>query len=150
MSDDRKDPDILLECRHITKSYSGHVVLRDVDFSMKRAEVHALVGENGAGKLTMIKIITGVTPRNSGEIVFDGHEIPIDHSKQAALDLGIAVIYQELSLIPGVTVAQNIYLGKEPQRAGLRLINHRKMNADAQTLIDQYGFPLKATSPIGL
>jgi ribose transport system ATP-binding protein len=148
MSDDRKDPDILLECRHITKSYSGHVVLRDVDFSMKRAEVHALVGENGAGKSTMIKIITGVTPRNSGEIVFDGHEIPIDHSKQAALDLGIAVIYQELSLIPGLTVAQNIYLGKEPLRAGLRLINHRKMNADAQTLIDQYGFPLKATSPI--
>ena len=143
-----KNTDALLECRHIIKSYSGHVVLKDVDFSMKRAEVHALVGENGAGKSTLIKIVTGVTPRDSGEIVFDGHTIPVEHSKSAALALGIAVIYQELSLIPGLTVAQNIYLGKEPLLPGLGLINYKKMNADAQALIDKYSFALKATSPI--
>ncbi len=137
----------LLECRNIIKSYSGVTVLKDVDFSMKRGEIHAVVGENGAGKSTLIKIITGVTPRDSGEIVFNGHNIPIEHSKTAAQRMGIAVIYQELSLIPGLTVAQNIYLTREPMLAG-GLINYKKMNADAQALIDKYNFPLKATSPI--
>ncbi len=139
---------ILLECRHVVKSYSGVTVLKDVDFSMKRAEIHAVVGENGAGKSTLIKIITGVTPRDSGEIVFDGRPLPIEHSKAAAQRYGIAVIYQELSLIPGLTVAQNIYLTREPLLSGLRLIHYPKMNADAQALIDKYKFPLKATSPV--
>jgi ABC-type sugar transport system ATPase subunit len=95
------------------------VVLKDVDFSLKRAEIHALVGENGAGKSTLIKVITGVTPRDSGAIAFDGHDLPIEHTKSAALDLGIGVIYQELSLIPGLTVAQNIFLTREPLLPGL-------------------------------
>ena len=138
---------ILLECRNVYKSYSGVVVLKDVDFSMKRGEIHAVVGENGAGKSTLIKVITGVTPHDSGEITFDGHTIPIQHSKAAAQSLGIAVIYQELSLIPGLTVAQNIFLTREPMLAP-GLIHYKKMNADAQALIDQYKFPLKATSPI--
>lgn len=138
----------LLECSHITKSYSGHVVLHDVDFEMRRGEIHAVVGENGAGKSTLIKIITGVTPRNSGEISFDGREIPIAHTKSAAQSYGIAVIYQELSLIPGLTVAQNIFLTREPLLPGLGLINYKKMNADAQALIDKYNFPLKATNSI--
>ena len=94
---------ILLECHKVTKSYSGVVVLKDVDFSLKRAEIHALVGENGAGKSTLIKVITGVTPRDSGTIAFDGHDLPIEHTKAEALSLGIGVIYQELSLIPGLT-----------------------------------------------
>ncbi len=139
---------ILLECHKITKSYSGVVVLKDVDFSLKRAEIHALVGENGAGKSTLIKVITGVTPRDSGTMVFDGHDLPIEHTKSAGLSLGIGVIYQELSLIPGLTVAQNIYLTREPLLPGLGLINYKKMNADAQALIDKYHFPLKAASPI--
>ncbi len=109
---------ILLRCRNVTKSYSGVVVLRDVDFSVKRGEIHALVGENGAGKSTLIKVVTGVTPRDSGDIVFDGHELPIEHTKSAALALGIGVIYQELSLIPGLTIAQNIYLTREPLLPG--------------------------------
>lgn len=138
----------LLECHNVTKSYSGVVVLKDVDFSVKPAEIHALVGENGAGKSTLIKIITGVTPRDSGTIVFDGHDLPIDHTKAAALNYGIGVIYQELSLIPGLTVAQNIFLTREPLLPGIGLINYKKMNADAQALIDRYQFPLKAISPI--
>jgi ribose transport system ATP-binding protein len=138
----------LLECHHVTKSYSGVVVLRDVNFSVKRGEIHSLVGENGAGKSTLIKVVTGVTPRDSGTIAFDGHDLPIEHTKAAALRMGIGVIYQELSLIPGLTVAQNIYLTREPLRRGLGLVNYKKMNADAQALIDKYHFPLKATSPI--
>ncbi len=147
-STDNQAAPVLLDCHDVTKSYSGVVVLRNVDFAVRRGEIHALVGENGAGKSTLIKIVTGVTPRDSGTIHFDGHVLPIDHSKTAALKLGIGVIYQELSTIPGLTVAQNIYLTREPLLPGLGLVNYKKMNADAQALIDRYGFPLKATSPI--
>ena len=119
-----------------------------MDFSVKRGEIHALVGENGAGKSTLIKIITGVTPRDSGTIAFDGHDLAIQHTKAQALGIGIGVIYQELSLIPGLTIAQNIFLTREPLLPGIRLVNYKKMNADAQALIDKYHFPLKATSPI--
>ena len=96
MSDKIKS-DLLLECRGIDKNYNGPQVLSKVDFSLRRGEIHALVGENGAGKSTLIKIVTGITNRNAGTIVFDGHEVPMDHSKNASEKLGIAVIYQELS-----------------------------------------------------
>ena len=140
--------DILLECVGVDKSYNGPMVLTGVDFSLKRGEIHSLVGENGAGKSTLIKIVTGVTNRNAGTMVFDGTDIPIEHSKKAAQGLGIAVIYQELSLIHGMTVAQNIFLTKEPKLPGLGLIDIRKMNRLAQEMIDRYGFQLKATDVI--
>jgi ribose transport system ATP-binding protein len=133
----------LLECKKITKSYNGPIVLDKVDFSVRSGEVHSLVGENGAGKSTLIKIVTGVTGYNDGSIVFNGRALPEGMDRKAAQALGIACIYQELSLIPGMTVAQNIYLGKEPLLRGLRIIDKKKMNAMAQALIDKYGFPLK-------
>ena len=139
---------LLLECRSVTKSYSGHVVLDAVDFSVRPGEVHALVGENGAGKSTLIKIVTGATLRDSGDMVFDGGVVPIQHTRRDAEELGIAVIYQELSLIPGMTVAQNIFLGKEPLKKGLGLIDGKKMNAMAAELIARYDFPLKPTDLI--
>lgn len=147
MSDNAKN-DALLECLGIDKSYNGPMVLTSVDFSLRRGEIHSLVGENGAGKSTLIKIVTGVTNRNSGTMVFDGHDVPVDHSKKAAQELGIAVIYQELSLIHGMTVAQNIYLTKEPLIPGLKIIDIKKMNKMAQEMIDTYGFQLKATDVI--
>ncbi len=139
---------LLLECRGIDKSYNGPMVLSGVDFSMRRGEIHALVGENGAGKSTLIKIITGVTERNSGEMIFLGRPVGIDHSKTSAQRLGIAVIYQELSLIHGMTVAQNLFLTKEPRYPFLPLIDARRMNSEAQSLINRYGFGLKATDMI--
>jgi ribose transport system ATP-binding protein len=138
----------LLDCRAVTKSYSGPLVLDKVDFTVRRGEVHALVGENGAGKSTLIKIVTGATNRDSGDIVFEGKAIPQEHSRSASQELGIAVIYQELSLIPGMTVAQNIFLTKEPQLGKTRLIDVRTMNRNAQSLIDKYEFPLKSTDII--
>ena len=140
--------DLLLECRGIDKNYNGPQVLDGVDFSLRRAEIHSLVGENGAGKSTLIKIVTGITNRNAGTIVFEGHDIPLEHSKNASEKLGIAVIYQELSLIHGMTVAQNIFLTKEPLMSGLPFIDIKKMNAMAQAMIDKYGFDLKATDII--
>ncbi len=138
----------LIECRHIDKSYNGPMVLQDVSFEMRRGEVHALVGENGAGKSTLIKIITGVTQRNAGEMSFEGKPIPQHHDKNSAQALGIAVIYQELSLIHGMTVAQNLFLTKEPLYRGTPLVDTGKMNRMAQELIDKYGFDLKSTDVI--
>ena len=138
----------LLECRGIDKNYNGPMVLDKVDFSLTRGEIHALVGENGAGKSTLIKIITGVTNRNAGTIVFDGQSVPVEHSKIASERLGIAVIYQELSLIHGMSVAQNIFLTKEPLLSGLPIIDIKKMNQQAQEMIDKYGFDLRATDII--
>ena len=134
---------VLLECSKITKSYNGPIVLDQVDFSVRAGEVHSLVGENGAGKSTLIKIVTGVTGYTSGKIVFNGKPVPENMDRKQAQALGIACIYQELSLIPGMTVAQNIFLGKEPLIKGLRIIDKKKMNAMAQELIAKYNFPLK-------
>ncbi len=139
---------LLLECRGIDKNYNGPQVLSGVDFSLRRGEIHALVGENGAGKSTLIKIVTGITNRNAGTIVFEGHEIPAEFTKNASEKLGIAVIYQELSLIHGMTVAQNIFLTKEPLLPGLPFIDIKKMNSMAQEMIEKYGFDLKATDII--
>lgn len=140
--------ELLLECRGIDKNYNGPQVLSGVDFFLRRGEIHALVGENGAGKSTLIKIITGITNRNAGTIAFDGHDVPLEHSKSASEKLGIAVIYQELSLIHGMTVAQNIFLTKEPLLPGLPIIDIKKMNQMAQAMIEKYGFDLKATDVI--
>jgi ribose transport system ATP-binding protein len=140
--------DLLLECRGIDKNYNGPMVLSNVDFSLRRGEIHALVGENGAGKSTLIKIVTGITNRNAGTMVFNGQSIPAEHNKNAAERLGIAVIYQELSLIHGMTVAQNIFLTKEPLFPGLKIIDIKKMNAMAQEMIDKYGFNLAPTNVI--
>lgn len=140
--------DALLVCKGITKSYNGPIVLENVDFSVCAGEVHSLVGENGAGKSTLIKIVTGATQRTAGTMVFDGHEVPVEHDRISAQNLGIAVIYQELSLIPGMTVAQNIFIGKEPMMKGLPIIDRKRMNTMAQELIDQYEFPLRPTDII--
>ncbi len=140
--------DILIKGKHVTKSYYGNVVLEDIEFDIRRGEVHSLVGENGAGKSTLIKIITGVTPRDYGEIDFDGHELPIDFPRTFVEKLGIAVIFQELSLIPGLTVAQNIYLGREPKLGKTRLIDKKKMVVDAEAIINKYSFPLDPKAEI--
>jgi len=140
--------DVLLECKHIAKSYNGPIVLDNVDFSIKRGEIHSLVGENGAGKSTLIKIITGAADRNSGEIWFNRTKLPMQYTRKYAENLGIAVIYQELSLIPGMTIAQNIYLAKEPLFPRTRIVDKKKLNATAQELIERYKFPLKSTDLI--
>lgn len=135
--------EIILEAKKICKSFSGVPVLQNVDFSVRKGEVHALMGENGAGKSTLIKILTGVYTKDSGSIFWDGKQVEINNYKECQ-KLGIACIYQELSVIPPLTVAQNVFLGREPRRMGL--IDHKKMNEMTQALIDQYDFPLSPTT----
>lgn len=132
--------DVILEAKGICKSFSGVPVLCQVDFSVRKGEVHALMGENGAGKSTLIKILTGVYKKDSGSVFWDGRKVEVNSYKDCQ-KLGMACIYQELSVIPPLTVAQNVFLGREPRKLGL--IDHKKMNEMARELIDRYDFPLE-------
>ena len=106
--------DCLLKMKGISKAFPGVHALRDVDFSVKYGEVHALMGENGAGKSTLIKVLTGVYPRNAGEIVFDRKRfVPVGAAQSQRA--GISTIYQELNLVPYLSVGENIFIGREPK-----------------------------------
>ena len=135
----------LIEAKGIYKSFSGVPVLQDVHFEVKAGEVHALMGENGAGKSTLIKIITGVYTKDAGQIYWEGQPVEINNY-QDCQKLGVACIYQELSVIPPLTVAQNVFLGREPRKGVF--IDYAKMNQMTQELIDKYQFPLKPTTVV--
>lgn len=145
MGNTRNTPkEIIMEAKHICKSFSQVTVLDDVHLNIYKGEVHALMGENGAGKSTLIKILTGAYEKDSGAIYWRGKEVEIRSLKDCQA-LGMACIYQELSLIPVLTVAQNVFLGREPKIGKTGLIDYRKMNQLTQELIDQYEFPLCAS-----
>src|SRR5215204_127070 len=103
----------LFEMRSITKRFPGVVALDKVDFQLERGEVHVLLGENGAGKSTLVKILSGAYHPDEGEILIDGKPARIP-SAIAAQRLGISTIYQEFNLVPGLSVAENIFLGRQP------------------------------------
>ncbi|HZN10656.1 MAG TPA: sugar ABC transporter ATP-binding protein [Blastocatellia bacterium] len=138
-----------LEMRGITKTFAGNAVLAGVGLGAAAGEVHALVGENGAGKSTLMKILAGVYQPDAGQIVIDGEVVRFARPADA-LARGIAMIYQELSLAPHLTVAENIFLGREPLRSSLLgVINGRDLNARAARLLGEYGFGLNPRAPVG-
>ncbi len=130
----------LLRLRNIGKSFPGVQALDGIDLELVRGEVHALLGENGAGKSTLVKIIAGVYSRDRGSVFFDGQEREFS-SPASALKAGIAVIHQETSLIPTLTVVQNIFLGIEHTRAG-RIIDERRIRQDYLRICEELGFRL--------
>ena len=107
----------LLQLRRVSKGFPGVQALSEVDFTVRRGEVHALLGENGAGKSTLIKVLTGVYPCDDGEMLLDGQAIH-PRSPQEATVLGISTVYQEVNLIPHLSVAENICLGRQPTKFG--------------------------------
>ncbi len=129
----------LLEARAIGKSFLGIAALDNVDISLNRGEVHALLGENGAGKSTLIKILTGVYSRDRGTIRLEGSEISPANVAEAQ-NLGIGTVYQEVNLLENLTVAENLFLGRQPRRFGL--IDRREMRARSQTLLARYGLSI--------
>lgn len=119
----------------IDKRFPGVHALKKCNFELKKGEVHALIGENGAGKSTMMKILTGVFQKDEGSICYKGKEVHIPNTK-AAQEIGIGIIHQELNLMPDLTVAQNIFIGKEPMKCGGLLCDDRKLNRNAKALLD--------------
>ncbi|ADU28661.1 ABC transporter related protein [Evansella cellulosilytica DSM 2522] len=126
---------VILQMSKINKSFNGVNVLNDVDFEVEEGEVHALMGGNGAGKSTLMKILTGVYSKDAGEIKVDG-EVKDLIGHKGALEAGISMIFQEFSLIPKLTVAQNIYLNREP-KTKFGLVDDRKMIRDAKELLSE-------------
>ena len=126
----------LLALENITKEFPGVKALQGVSFNLRRHEVHAVCGENGAGKSTLMKIISGVFAPTSGRIVYKGQPRQFASPLEAEA-LGIAIIHQELNLVPHLTVAENIYLAREPRRGFL--IDRRKLRADAKACLDRLG-----------
>jgi len=138
----------LLEARGLTKTYPGTTALRDVSFDLLPGEVHCLIGENGAGKSTLIKILAGAVTQDSGEIAIAGRPVGHHVGVRERRDLGISVIYQDLNLVPQLTVAENIFLGHEP-RTRLGSVDTRAMRALAQELIATLGVSFPVTERVG-
>ena len=129
----------LVEMTGIAKSYPGVRALDGVDFTLQAGEVHVLFGENGAGKSTLISILAGVTTPTEGEVRIDGEKKHF-HSVNDARAAGIGAVFQEFSLVPTMTVAENIFLGQEPRKMGL--VQRRRMYAEAHVLFTGLGFPI--------
>ncbi|MBA4384793.1 MAG: D-xylose ABC transporter ATP-binding protein [Anaerolinea sp.] len=133
------DENVILDIQHITKEFPGVVALSDVCFQVKRGEIHGLCGENGAGKSTLMKILSGVYPHGTyeGDITYNGELLKLEGSAiHKAAEKGIAIVYQELTLVPGMTVGENIFLGKEPVQRGS--INWDHVYSETQKILDEY------------
>jgi len=126
----------VLAVNGIRKSFFGVEVLKGIDFDVRPGEVHGLVGENGAGKSTLMKIIAGVQPADEGVVAYRGEEVRHAHPRQA-MDAGIVTVFQEFTLLPERTVAQNVYLGREPRRAGF--VDRKAMISSTAALLADLG-----------
>jgi ABC-type sugar transport system ATPase subunit len=135
-----------LEVRNLTKQFPGVLGLDGVAFVLGRGEIHALVGQNGAGKSTMINVLSGMLAPDAGEIRLAGRTASIDSTRKA-IELGIATVYQELSLLPNLTVAQNIALGHEPRRLGL--LDLAAMRTTARKALARISVELADDIPLG-
>ncbi len=135
---------VLLKMRGIYKSFPGVRALQNVDFTLHSGEIHALMGENGAGKSTLIKVLTGVYGKDEGEVYLEDKPVTI-HSPQDAQKVGISTVYQEITLCPNLSVAENMFIGRT---SGIGQ-NWKKMNEDAGRILQSLDIPAKATQQLG-
>ncbi|GAB2578611.1 sugar ABC transporter ATP-binding protein [Spirosoma areae] len=135
----------ILQIRGLSKSFSGVKALDDVQLTVRKGEVHALMGENGAGKSTLMKILIGLLAPDSGEITFDGSSLK-NNDVNTILKKGISMIHQEMLIVPELTVAQTIFLGREKTRWLPGWIDNRSLQKQAEALLDQMGLTIDATA----
>ena len=136
----------VLEMRGICKYFPGVRALQNVDFTLREGEIHALMGENGAGKSTLIKVLTGVYPRDGGEVYIKGVEgAAVIRSPQDAQNAGISTVYQEITLCPNLSVAENIFIG----RTKGNLTNWRAMNKRTGEILGSLGIPAAPQQQLG-
>ncbi len=139
---------VLITMRDITKTFPGVVALDHARLTVRRGEIHALMGENGAGKSTIIKCLTGVYERDSGDVHMEGVEGNIfNHSTMDAQKIGIATVYQEVNLCPNLSVAENLFIGREP-RTRLHTIDWKKMNRMARELMERLQIEVDVTETL--
>ena len=140
------DEKIVLSARGIYKEFPGVKALQNVDFTLREGEIHALMGENGAGKSTLVKVLTGVYEKDSGEIRIAGLEGPaVIRSPQDAQNLGISTVYQEITLCPNLTVAENMFIG----RGKYHFVNRRAQEKKAAEILEKLNIPAKAGQQLG-
>lgn len=138
---------VILEMKDIDKRFSGVHALKSVNLELKEGEVHALMGENGAGKSTLMKVLCGIHKRDGGEVYLFGEEVNFSTIKESQ-DAGISIIHQELNMMNHLTVAQNIYIGREPMINGI-YIDDKKMEQDAKALFDKIGVNIDPSAVLG-
>ena len=131
--------DVKLELKNISKSFPGVKALDQVSFSLKKGTVHVLCGENGAGKSTLMKILDGIYQPDEGEIIIDGEKVQI-HNPIDARKHGVAMIFQELTYVPDLTVAENVFMGRWPKAGKLRM-DWKKIRQETVRLMEQEGLP---------
>src|SRR5712671_5221902 len=136
----------IMEIRGVAKRFDATQALDDVSLALHAGEIHALLGENGAGKSTLIKAVTGVVQRDAGTVKLDGIEI-MPRDAEEAVKLGIATVYQEVNLLPNLTVAENLFLGRQPTRFGL--VRDREMRRNAAILLRGFGLAIDVGAPLG-
>jgi galactofuranose transport system ATP-binding protein len=136
----------LLEVRGLSKRFGPLQALQSVDFTLHGGEIHALLGENGAGKSTLIKVVTGVLARDAGTLRLAGADIA-PRSARDALAVGIATVYQEVNLLPNLSVAQNLFLGRQPTRFGV--VRQGEMRRRASALLAEFGVDVDVGAPLG-
>ncbi|HCJ68757.1 sugar ABC transporter ATP-binding protein [Corynebacterium casei] len=146
MSDNNLEHEAVLQLANVSKSFGPVNVIKDVSLSVRRGQVQALLGENGAGKSTLIKMIAGVHAPDSGKILIDGTEVTIASTNDSEA-YGIATIHQELNLVPTLSVAENIMLGRTPKRFGL--VNYKHLNAQAQAALNLIGLDVPLKQKVG-
>ncbi len=134
--------EVILQMKDIDKSFPGVHALDHVSLEVKRGEVHALMGENGAGKSTLMKVLTGIYKKDSGTITYKGKDVEF-HNTREAQDNGVVIVHQELNMVGDLSVAQNIFIGREPRR-GFR-IDDRKMIEDSRALFDRLHIDIDPT-----
>ena len=139
------DENLLLQMKNIHKRFPGVYALNGVDFELRAGEVHALIGENGAGKSTLIKVLGGIIKADEGEMYIDGKKVDIDSVFDSQKN-GITIIHQELVLVPHMTVAENIYLGREPMKG--KFIDKAAMNSETDKLLHRYNANFSAQTLI--
>ena len=146
MAENKLSNEVILTMEGIDKSFPGVHALDHVNLEVRRGEVHALMGENGAGKSTLMKVLTGIYTKDSGTITYEGKEVEF-HGPKEAQEAGIVIVHQELNMMNHLTVAQNIFIGREFMKGGI--IDDAKMNEESRKLFEQLGIKIDPTEKMG-
>ena len=137
---------MILEMKNIVKTYGNVVANNKVNINLNKGEILAVVGENGAGKSTFMKVLTGIYKQDEGEIYYKGNLFLPENPKHAQ-EMGISIIHQELNLLPDLSVANNIYISREPRKVR-GIIDDKEMNEKAQALLDSMGLSINARTEV--